>query len=414
MPRVVAPPLKARRDYRVPIVGYGSARPQTKLRIVPLVSGEIVFRAENYDSGRYVRKGQELFRIDRTDYQLAVDSARATVANLKAQLASLDQEQKNLVGSRDIEQERVELARQELERTLQLRGKGAVGKSEVTRNREMALLRRTLLRVITNKLALIPAQRAQLTAQMGATQAQLKQAETNLKRTSYYSPVTGRIIQCRIEVGERVQAGESCGELYGVDVMEVPVSVPAGDLQWIDEKKLQACRYGKGTGGSMKDAVQARVQWEGAGNGDALEWRGCVDRVEAGLVAQTRTAVLVVRVNNPGPDAQGQFVEAMLDINMFCRVTVLGKVVPRAFVIPRNAIQPDSSVYVVNDGRLARRTVKVARFTEDDAVILPGGGIAEADRVIVSYIPKPVINMPVSTGDETPTRPAASKPAEAQ
>jgi multidrug efflux pump subunit AcrA (membrane-fusion protein) len=418
-PLVVAPRLSAISDYGVRLVGYGSVRARTQLQIVPLVSGEVIQRAGDFFSGRYVLKDQELFRIDPTDYQLARDVAQQSVRTLVAQTQRLDREEQNLLATRDLEQERTALAQRELERTRTLLQRGAAGESEADQAEQAALGRRISLHLIRNELSLIPTRRAQLAAERASAEARLRQAETDLKRTTYLSPVTGRVIRCTLETGEYVQAGVACGELYGIEAMEIPVSVPASDLEWIDPRHLATCQFCAGLRDSSETeshgGIRVDVEWDspGGNGGKRPMWEGCVDRIEAGLQAQTRTATLVVRVDNPSPQQASQTGTRMLDINMFIRATIHGKTIPRAFILPRSAVQDDGTVYVVDEGTLQVREVQVARFTDDQAMLLPGSGIREGDRVVLNYIPKPVVGMHVRiAGEDVPaatTEPGPSR-----
>ena len=167
--------------------------------------------------------------------------------------------------------------------------------------------------------------------------------------------------------------------------------------------------------GSPGRRIPAKVHWEEPGTGRIFTWDGCVSRVEAGLEALTRTATLVVEVINaaPGttaPAASASDDQPMLDINMFCRVTIFGRTERQVIILPRQAIQPDNTVFLVDaEHRLRRRAVKVARFADEQAMILTGedAGIKQGDRVAINYIPKPVVGMLVR-----PTGPApASSPA---
>jgi multidrug efflux pump subunit AcrA (membrane-fusion protein) len=464
VPKVVAPPIRPLLDRSVRIVGYGSARPRIQLEITPQVSGVVVTRAPNFRSGKYVRAGQVLIEIEKTDYVFSAQRVERRIKLLEAQLAQLNQEEANLKASRKIEGDRVKLAEDQLEKARRLYKDSVGSEDDVDKAREALLARQGQLRSVLNQLELVEPRRRQIHAELGTARVELQQAETDLARCVVKSPVTGRVLSSRIEVGEYVKAGNNCGELYGVTFMEVPVSVPAADLVWIDEELLEICKLRR----RPPDAahrITATVQWERPGSGETITWRGCVERVEAGLEAQTRTAVLVVQVKNPSlrngpgenpaadpadpdgkaPDAKdpvsggsgARANEAMgngpkerqarkgrtgvpckrspnenkpvLEMNMFCRVTVLGKRLAKAYILPRRAILPDGSVYVVVDGRLRKRPVRVARTANEEAMILPGGGVEDGDRVVIGYIPKPVVGMAVDaidrmpgSGDETP------------
>jgi hypothetical protein len=235
------------------------------------------------------------------------------------------------------------------------------------------------------------------------------------------------VIHAQLEVGTRVVAGKSYGEVYGLDVMELPVPVPASDLQWIDRSLLRPDKDGK-TPAEKSKLIGAEVHWFGTENGRHVSWPGYVGRIEAGLEAETRTAKLVVYVDNPPMDSG----RMLLDRNMFCRAVIHGKTVAEALLVPRGAILPQGAVYVVADGRLQLRKVTVERFTDDEAMIVPAPkgnptpdagseeGLRAGDLVCTGYVPKPVPGMAVEViedeagGAGAPaTRPAAAPGAPA-
>ena len=84
---------------------------------------------------------------------------------------------------------------------------------------------------------------------------------------------------------------------------------------------------------------------------------------------------------------------------MFCKITVLGKKLPEVYLLPRQAILPDRSVYIVINGRLAKQPVTVGRYSGEEAMILPGGGINSGDRVVINTVATPVIGMTVEAVD---------------
>ncbi len=412
-PKVLAPPIKATLNRNVEIAGYGSARPHVQLTITPQVTGIVVAKDDSFLSGKYVRKGQVLCRIDRTDYDLAVRRAESRIDLLKAQLARLEQEQKNLTESKKIETDLVKLADEQLRKVKRLLEANAGSENEVDLARETLLSRQRQLQGIVSQLALIGPQRKQLAAELASAGVELSQARVNLGRCTIKSPVTGRVLTSRVEVGQLVQAGGNCGEIFGSDIMEVPVSVPAAELEWLDKDLLNICKHGNVAAGESRrlpagrQGIKALVEWRQSDNGRTLTWTGCLERLEAGLEAQTRTATLIVRVHNPQPKLPDD-TKPMLEVNMFCKVTVIGRAIPEVYVIPREAVLSDGGVYVVVEGRLRKRAVKVARFTGQEALILPGGGISAGDRVVTGSIAKPVVGMKVKPVGKTPKVPSAT------
>lgn len=402
--RVLAPAVEIDRDFRVRVVGYGSARPRVQVDIAPRVAGQIVEKSEDFFSGRIVRgpqqdgtTGQRLFRIDPAPFQLAVEDAREGEALLEAQIRKIEQEQANLTASRKLEAEQVQLDKQQLERVQALEQQGAGTQNEIDQARSALLASQTRLQQIKNQLAMLPLRKKELEVQLRAARIRRKQAELDLSYTTVRSPMTGRIIVCELDIGEQVQPGQVCGEMYGLGEMEIPVSVPAADLPWL------------GIGLDDPDLAEDRkpaalVEWAESGTDRVLRWEGHVERIEGGLEARTRTARLVVRVRNDPQQQSGSDNYRPLDRNMYCKVTILGRSIPKAFLLPRSALLGEREVYLIQDGRLALRRLDVARFTDSLAMILPGGGLKAGDRVILNYLPKPVLGMriePIEPADET-------------
>ena len=422
VPRVVAPPMEPRLNQRVEIIGYGSARPKIQLKITPQVTGIIVEKAPNFLSGKYVSEGQVLCRIEETDYKLAVERVEKSIELLNAQLERLNQEEKNLEESQQIETERRELARSQVKKVSRLVERNAASDNELDLAREELLSQEVRLQDMVNKLALIGPDRAKLEAEIASKKVELKQAQTNLARCILKSPVAGRVLSCNIEVGEQVQTGANCGEIYGTDIMEVPVSIAYTDLEWMDKELLELSKEMDES--ESVEHIEAIIEWQRPGNGQTVSWRGRIDRIEAGLEAETRTASLVAQVKNPrlkrtfnntlgrSPSYMNgrrpNEDKPMLEVNMFCKVTVLGKKLAEVYILPRQAVLPDGSVYKVVDGRLAKEPVKVGRFAGEEAIILPGAGINRGDRVVINTIAKPVIGMTVEAVDSITSNPNAA------
>ena len=153
---LTAPKIQARVNYRVPLAGTGSARPKVQLALSPQVAGRIIDKAPNFLSGKYVRAGQMLLKIEQTDYVQALDAAKAKVAQLDAQMARLKQEATNLDELEKIERDRLTIAQATYDKARQLLGRGAGAQQEVDNAMEVVLARRQQLQNIANEKSLLP------------------------------------------------------------------------------------------------------------------------------------------------------------------------------------------------------------------------------------------------------------------
>jgi membrane fusion protein (multidrug efflux system) len=187
--------------------------------ISPQVSGEVVRVAvEDHQS---VAAGDLLFAIDASDYQAAVDAARAAVASAEALLAESAEERALqdrtvAVAEADLEAAKATLdfARQEYDRDSRLAREGAgtvravqqsreaLSNAEAAVNSGVAVLARA-----RKQLDVIDARRTRLESDRDRAAAQLRAAEVNLARTVVRSPAAGRVGNRQIDVGEYVRPG---------------------------------------------------------------------------------------------------------------------------------------------------------------------------------------------------------------
>jgi multidrug efflux pump subunit AcrA (membrane-fusion protein) len=404
--RVIAPPLELVNGYQVRLRGDGTAEPKILVSIVPQVSGTIQTLGENFQRGGVVQAGDLLMQIDRTDYLQKRQAAQAQIDLLTAQRNRLDVEEENLRQLLEIERQRVEIAAQQLRRIRQLEAEGAATETDVDNQRELWLQRRSAVRNYANQLALLPEQRKELTARIDAARADYQTAQTQLDRTTIRSPISGRVAHenySKVEKGNLAQAGKVYGEIFQPDVMEIPVSIPAAQLQWIPEDRIGPC----GQPGEIPPElrIRAEVRWmpESESIDEPVVWNGCVRRIGAGLERQTRMVPLIVQVSNPAnPDARKP-----LKRNTYVEVTIYGELLDSVFVLPRSAVlapdeqYPTASVWLVQDDKLRRRPVDVVRYENETAILRPDAdpddrfGLAPGDRVVRNELALPVVGMAV-------------------
>lgn len=424
VPRLLAPPVQPVQNYQVQLVGTGSARPLAGIDLVMEVSGKVVERAANLRSGRDLAEGELIVRLDDFDYQQDLAAAKRSIDLLEKQIEEIEADRAEKLKSRDIELSRLELAQEQLAKTRRLRERNAATDNDVDLAQDAVLARQAALQQISAQLSLLKLAKERLQEQIRGVQVQKSRAQRNIERATLLAPYNARVARCQLDVGDWVAKGQVVGEIYATGIMEVPVSVPAADLRWLDPGCLDACRIAAG-GTTTQPApgvdvalpedpsrrITAQVRWTQGPEGISATWPGCVGRVEAGLDERTRTATVVVYVVNEAGSGQ-----PLLDRNWFCEVTIDGKVLPEAFVLPRKAILPDESVYYVDaENRLRRKRIQIARYGRDTAVILPDGGLSAGDRVILQHVAKPVIGMTVTPLDELPTStgPVTTGPASA-
>jgi membrane fusion protein, multidrug efflux system len=265
---------------------------------------------------------------------------------------------------------------------------------------------------------------------MQVTSASLSEAQLRLDRTAIKAPFTGRILRVSGEIGEYVQPGRELAHFWDISALEVPVSLPANDLQQLlprdASEELQQWLAGRLV---ITDRVpdwvpRAHVSLE---FGEAImEWNGFVRALEGRIDPQTRTIPLVIEVPDPWPDNEPDQRIPLLP-GMFCRVSIEGPVMPGIFVLPRSAVQIDGTVWVVEEARLRRKSVRILRQEKQVAYATPAAytsspangddgtsatrPLSPGDAIVVSQLVTPTDGMSVRTEDSSSTSSAAKASA---
>jgi len=198
-------------------------------------------------------------------------------------------------------------------------------------------------------------------AALQSAEAALADARLALSRTAFSLPFDGRILSTTIKVGQNLVAGQSYGRAYENHDLEVSVPVNAAALE--------------GLSPVVGRAAVVRPQTRSRGNGRA--YPATVTRADAELDAQTRLARLTLAFTEPVPLLPGEFVQA----------EIVGPVVGDAYLIPERSVTDNRSVWVVSEGRLARRQPTIVFAEEGRFVTLP---FDSAEGIVVSTLAAPI------------------------
>jgi len=99
-PEVVVPLIRAQRvapetvTFRV--LAHGTVAPRNESDLIPQVSGEVVWVSPILVSGGFFAAGDPLVRIDTADYEVELESARATLARAESEHARARKERERV------------------------------------------------------------------------------------------------------------------------------------------------------------------------------------------------------------------------------------------------------------------------------------------------------------------------------
>ncbi len=331
--------------HAVQVEADGTVVPARKVGLAPQVAGRVVWTSPQLEPGGRVRRGEPLVRIEQKDYRLALQAARAQVAQAELQLR--------------IESRRKDLAEREWARY------GHDGEGDVELARRDPQLQTA---------------RAALEAARGA----LERAKLNLSRAVLSAPFDAVVVESKAEVGQLLgpQAG-SVVTLVGTEHFWVQVSVPVGVLPSIALP-------------SEEESGAAVVVRHHTGQ-QVVERRGRVLRLLPDLARGGSMARLLVEIDDPlGAERPG---EPPLLLGAFVRVRIEASPLESVFALPRAALREGDRVFLVSEeSRLQVRPVQVA--WRDERTVYVSGGLQEGERVVTSSLSTPVSGMKLRVAPE--------------
>ncbi len=334
----------------VVVQGTGTVRARRDVQVIPQVAGRILAVAPSFVEGGFFGAEDELFTIDPSDYEAALESARAQVARAEVQL--------------ELARAEAEVARREWERDHPDQSP-------------------------PSPLVFKEPQVRQAQADLDAAKAAADTAQTNLDRTHIRLPFEGRIVSKSADLGQYVAPGQVLATAYGTELMEIPVPLKDEDLAWFDVPA---------PGASPSSGSSATVMADFAGR--SREWTGRVARTEGQVDLATRTIQVVVEVSGAARDHGRALIPGM-----FVNVAIRGRTVEQAYAVPRHAIHEGGTLWVVRDGLLHFVPVNVAHVDGSTAYLT--SGLKNGDVVVTSQLEVVTDGMKVRVAAPAPSAPEA-------
>jgi membrane fusion protein (multidrug efflux system) len=329
----------------------GRIMPMRIAEVRPRVSGIVLERA--FEQGSVVQKGAVLYRIDPTQFEIDLDSARAALAKAEAILFHASRQEKRL-------------------KTL------LNGQTTTQAQYDVAL-----------------AAERQAEADVMAQKAAVRRADVNLDYATIRAPITGRIGRALVTEGALASQDQPTpfATIQQLDPIYADFTQSVAEM---NELKEELERGGLKVRGAH---VRTRLILE---NGKTYPLDGKL--LFSDVTVDPGTNQVTLRAQFPNPDA------ALLP-GAYARVQIEQGVRANTITVPRQAIQRNNAggaeVFVVNDqGRAVLQPVRLGRTLGDSVVVEEG--LHRGNRVIVEGFQK---FMP---GGRVDPRPLASGRAEVQ
>lgn len=309
-------------DKTVIVRGFGTVQPRWEASIVPQVSGRVVWVTPSFVAGGIFNKGEKLFEIEKTDYEAALQRAKADLKTAEFELTKSESDAK--------------VARLQWE------------KWRAYKKKENRLSEKKSEEIVLppSPLVLFGPQLEKSKAAVNAKKAALLQAERNLEGTIITAPFNCMIRHEMLDLGQFVRAGETIGSLFGTDALEVLVPLALDKIPQLDIP-----RRGKDITGS-KASVRLIA-------GDRIyTWPGVVDRSLGEVDPKGRMVNVIVRIDAPyqklpsrrdafSADSNAESAPE-LALGMFVEVLLSGKTIRNVVVVPISALRDNNTVWIVN------------------------------------------------------------------
>ncbi|MBT5074787.1 MAG: efflux RND transporter periplasmic adaptor subunit [Kordiimonadaceae bacterium] len=317
-------------DVKLLVESQGTVAAKQVIDVIPQVSGEIQYVSPKFVAGGRFKKGEVIIKIDPRDYELAVITAEASIAERNQKLLQEEAES--------------ELAKAEW---------AQLGQGEAS------------------DLTLRKPQREGAMAALKSAEASLKRANLDLERTVLKAPFEGILTEKNVDLGQFLSRGNKVGKYYSTETLEIRLPLTNRDIAQFDLAGLQ--------NGDKEYAVRLTGQFANKES----SWNGRVVRTEGIIDVNSRILYVVAELKGGelfSPDGGtpitiGQFVSAQIEGRSFDNVVKL----------PRESLRQGNQVLIVDkDNKLRTRMVDVIEANNEYIVV--ASGIEDGDLVNLSQL----------------------------
>jgi multidrug efflux system membrane fusion protein len=315
----------------------GRFEPLQQVEVRPRVSGAI--DKIHFVDGQFVKQGDLLYVIDPRPFEIAVDMARADVARAQAQVA--------------------------------------VTSTDATRAEHLIQTNAITVREADQRKTNLSVAKAQ---QLGA-EAALRNAELNLEWTEVRAPISGRVSNHKVDVGNLVQGGQTGATLLTTIVTLDPIhfTFDASEADYIRYARL-ASTGERSSSREFKKPVMVRLADE---TGWSHSHEGVMDFIDNRIDARAGTI-------------RGRAIFENKDLFLlpgtFGRLRLfVGEI--NALLVPDATIVSDQASRVVltvgSDNKVVQKSVTLGAMYKGLRVVL--NGLSEGDRVVVAGVANPFV-----------------------
>ncbi|HKM16076.1 MAG TPA: efflux RND transporter periplasmic adaptor subunit [Marinospirillum sp.] len=310
-------------NYQASVTGFGEAQSKFQLTLVAEVSGKIIQLSDQFASGFSVENQALLAKVDATNYQQALATAKVNLAEAKLVLL----EEENQVAQAKLEW----------------------GQSGFEGTPDSALVLREPYLIA-----------AQTKVEQAISQVQV--AQQDLEKTQVRAPFDAIIVNRNVQLGSYVQQGAEIATLYSKDKLEIAIPLSANEWRLLPNLESLNTKPWLVTLSSQENNQQ---------------WQARVERTTSHIDTSSRQRSIIVVVDNPLNQPQplypGTFVKAKIE----------GKTLTGLWKVPASAISQNNTLWLVDNKQVLKEVPAKVLFSANQfSYVQPPEGETSADVVI--------------------------------
>ncbi len=349
----ISPPLVKTNDIEVKdvvfeVTSQGTVKARTETVMISEVSGQITFVSEKLRVGGYFSKGELMLEIDPIVYEVNLLEAQSRLESMQAEFIQ--------------EQARSDQAKEEWRMTGKPLDDAPI-------------------------LALRTPQLQKARADVKASQADLKEAQTKLERTKIYAPYDALLVEKYVDIGQYVSIGGQLAKTFAIDYAEVRLPVKQSDLRFLNLPKVNEI-------GDTSRPVKI-IYHDGF---KVDEWSSFIARYEGVVNNESRVHYIVAQIDDPY-NLKNREHDDEVRIGMFVNAIIQGKKADNIVVVPREAIHGTNVLHIIDaNNKLKVIEVEVVRAQGEDVYVK--NNFSAGDRIVMTSLRTPVQGMPLRVEGE--------------
>lgn len=354
----------APQTYQVMVQSFGTVKPRTQSVLFAQVSGQINYVSKQFRAGGFFEQGDILIQLDDRDHRAEVNIAQASLMSAKQVLQEEDA--------------RVKQAKADWKRL----GNGKA----------------------PNALVLRQPQYEAAKAQVLSAEAQLDKVKLSLERTSIVAPYAGRILKKNVDIGQVISSNTQLADIFAVDYVEIRLPIKNKDLplmklpeEYRNAHETSEANRIKTDNTNNDSSMISNVVISSDLMGNQI-WQGKIVRTESAIDEISQQLYVVAQIIRPydGEYNQG----AQIKMGQYVTAEITGREVDNALVIPSSAIYQGSYVYIVKDGLLMRKEIKLGWQNGTESIVTQG--LIAGDQLVLTSLGQVSSGTPVAIAGEMP------------